>query len=68
MKAIWKVLAWIFAACGLVAYVSAWGEVWFDWKMWHANSEVLFADSIVTGIFAIFFLAWGKFSVTEQQK
>lgn len=67
MKTIWKMLAWIFAACGLVAYLSAWGEVWFGWKMWRANSEVLFADAVVTGIFAIFFLIWGKFTGAERK-
>lgn len=62
MKTFWKVLAWIFIACGLLAYLSAWGNLWFGWKMWKATPEELFFDAISTGIFALFFLGWGKLS------
>lgn len=65
MKTIWKVLAWIFAACGLITYLSAWGEIWLGWKMWGAAPDALFADAIATGIFALFFLVWGKVSAKE---
>ncbi len=60
MKPIWKVLAWLFAACGILAYLSAWGNMWFGWTAWGSSAQALFGDAIATGIFAVFFLVWGK--------
>lgn len=65
MKPIWKVLAWLFVACGLFAYLSAWANLWFGWKLWRVAPEYLFYDAIATGIFALFFLAWGKYGGNE---
>ena len=62
MKTTWKVLAWIFVACGILAYLSAWGNMWFGWSLWGVAPEYLFYDAIATGIFALFFLVWGKLS------
>lgn len=61
MKTIWKVLAWLFAACGLFAYLLAWGELWFGWHLLRAAPEYLFDDAIATAVFAIFFLIWGRY-------
>ncbi len=61
MKIVWKVLAWIFVACGLFTYLSAWGSLWFGWRMLGATPEDLFYDAVSTGIFGIFFLVWGKY-------
>lgn len=60
MNTIWTVLAWLFAVCGLAAYLSAWGTVWFGWNLWRASSDTLFLDAIATALFALFFLAWAK--------
>ncbi len=60
MKSIWTVLTWVFAVCGLAAYLSAWSNMWFGWDLWRASPETLFLDAIATGIFALFFLACGK--------
>jgi hypothetical protein len=62
MKTVWKALAWIFALCGIGAYLLAWGDIWIGKKPWGAGPEALFADAIATGIFALFFLAWGALS------
>ena len=60
MKPIWKVFAWLFAACGILAYLSAWGNIWFGWNLWGTSAQYLFDDAMATGMFAIFFLVWGK--------
>lgn len=62
MRPIWKVLAWIFAACGILAYLFAWGNMWFGWTAWGSSAQGLLEDAIATGIFALFFLVWGKYS------
>ncbi len=62
MKIIWKVLAWIFVACGLLAYLAAWYDLFFGVKILGMAPEYMFYDAISTGIFGLFFLVWGKFS------
>ncbi len=68
MKIIWKVLAWLFAACGILAYLSAWGNLWFGWHLWGVAPEYLFDDAVATGIFAIFFLTWGRYGEEKLQR
>ena len=60
MKQVWNLLAWLFAGCGIIAYVSAWADMWFHLNLWGVTSQTLFSDAVATGIFAIFFLAWGR--------
>ncbi len=62
MKAIWKWLAWIFFICGFGAYLLAWTEAFTGAVYWNMTSTSLFYDSIATGIFGLFFLAWGWMS------
>ncbi len=65
MKTIWKVLAWVFFLCGLVAYLTAWMEVFTGSVILGMTSTVLFYDAISTGIFSIFSLAWGSLSTKK---
>ncbi|MBI4439501.1 hypothetical protein HY638_00855 [Candidatus Woesearchaeota archaeon] len=60
MKTLWKVLAWIAAICGLIAYSVGWlalmtSEIWVPTQYW-------FYDAISAGIFALFFLIYGAHS------
>ena len=65
MKLIWKVLPWLFAACGILAYLSAGGHLWFGWHLGRAAAEYLFYDVVATGLFAIFLLVWGYFAADK---
>ena len=51
--------------CGIVAYLSAWGNLWFGWNMWGVAPQYLFDDAVATGVFALFFLVWGKVGVEK---
>lgn len=62
MKKVWKVLAWIFAACGLLTYLAAWADLFFGWRIFGVSPEFMFYDAIVAAVFAVFFLLWGKYS------
>jgi hypothetical protein len=68
VKSLWKILAWVFATCGLLAFFSAWGNLWFGWKLWAASPELLFYDAIAGGLFALFFLAWGKYGADSAHR
>jgi len=61
MKIVWKVLTWVFAACGLTAWSLGWFSLTQE-STFLVPTEFWFYDATVAGIFAIFFLAWGKLS------
>lgn len=66
MKTTWKVLAWVFLLCGVGSYLLAWIEVFTGTVFLGMQTNVLFYDAIATGIFGIFFLAWGSLSAKNK--
>ena len=61
MIRIWKILTWLTAACGITAYFLGWFALIQKSTLW-IPTEFWFYDAITAGIFAIFFLIWGKFN------
>lgn len=61
MKLLWKVLAWLAALCGIGAYLAGWTALLLGTQLW-VPTEFWFYDAVATGVFAIFFLAWGALS------
>ncbi len=57
---VWKVLAWIFVVCGLLAYFIGWGALLFKFTVFGIGTEFWFYDAIATGIFGLFFLAYSN--------
>ncbi len=62
MKPVWKWFAWILVLCGILAYFVGWIGVLARTTFWGIPNEILFYDAIATGIFGLFFLAWGMLS------
>ncbi len=59
MKTLWKILAWLSIACGLVAYSIGWTALFTKTAVWNISPEFWFYDAIATGIFGLFFLIYG---------
>jgi hypothetical protein len=57
-KTLWKVLAWISIACGLIAYSIGWIALFTKSVFWNIPNEFWFYDAIAAGIFAVFFLIY----------
>ncbi len=53
-KRLWKFIAWIFALCGMAAYVTGWLALMKENTLW-IPTEYWFYDALVAGIFAVFF-------------
>lgn len=53
-KRLWKVIAWVFALCGMAAYVTGWLALMKENTLW-VPTEFWFYDALVAGIFAVFF-------------
>lgn len=62
MKTLWKILAWVSIACGLIAYFIAWIALVRNTTIWNIPSEIWFYDSIAAGVFGIFFLIYAIYS------
>jgi len=58
MKTIWKVIAWIFIACGLIAYSIGWVALLTKSVFRNIPTEFWFYDAVATGIFGIFFFIY----------
>ncbi len=67
MKLIWKVLAWIFVACGLLTYLIGWTGLMLGTVIW-IPAEIWWFDAIASSIFGLFFLAWGALSEKRRLK
>ncbi len=61
MKTLWKILAWLSIACGLIAYFIAWIALARNATMWNVSTEFWFYNAIGAGIFGIFFLIYGGY-------
>ncbi len=61
MKIVWKVVTSLFVACGLIAWSLGWYSLSQETTLW-VPTEFWFHDATVAGIFAIFFLVYGKLS------
>lgn len=55
-KNIWKFLAWLFIADGLIAYNLGWYALLSKRVFWGVPNEFWFYDAVASGIFGIFFL------------
>ena len=62
MKTLWKVLAWIFIICGLLAYSVGWIALFTKSVIWNIPTEFWFYDAIATGIIGLFFLIYSVHS------
>ncbi len=58
MKTLWKVLAWISIACGLIAYSIGWIALVKKSIIWGIPNEFWFYDAVAAGIFGLFFLIY----------
>jgi len=66
MKIVWKVLAWIFVACGFIAYSLGWIALFTKSVIWSIPTELWFYDAIATGIFGLFLLIYGAHSQKKR--
>ena len=57
-KILFKVFAWIFVACGLLAYLIGWVALFSGRTYWNISNEFWFYDAIATGIFGLFLLIY----------
>ncbi len=56
-RKLWKVLAWVFALCGMAAYITGWIALLNNMTYW-VPTEYWFYDAITAGIFAVFFSSY----------
>ncbi len=52
-RILWKVLAWVFALCGMAAYLTGWVALMNNTSYW-VPTEYWFYDAIAAGVFAVF--------------
>ena len=57
-KILFKVLAWIFVICGILAYFMGWVALLTGKVYWNIPTEFWFYDAISTGIIGLFFLIY----------
>ena len=58
MNTLFKVLAWISIACGLIAYSIGWVVLITNSVFMNIPTEFWFYDAVSAGIFGIFFLMY----------
>ncbi len=58
MNTVFKVLAWISIACGLLAYSVGWVALITKSVFFNIPTEFWFYDAVAVGIFGIFFLMY----------
>ncbi len=66
-RRLWKVVAWVFALCGIVAYVTGWIALMNETIYWVAT-EYWFYDAITAGIFAVFFSSYAHHQEEKKQR
>jgi len=66
MKTLWKVLAWISIACGLIAYSLGWIALFTKSVILNIPTEFWFYDAVSAGIFGLFFLIYGAHSQKKR--
>ncbi len=62
MKTLWKVLAWVFVICGILAYLIGWTALLTGSVYWNIPTEFWFYDTVATGIIGLFFLIYSVHS------
>ncbi len=62
---VWRILSWLFAACGIVSFAIGWYGVLSNSAVFGVNPVYYFFDAIASGIFALFFLIY---SVQSKNK
>lgn len=67
MKTLWKVLAWLSIACGLIAYSLGWIALFTKSVIWNIPTEFWFYDAVAAGIFGLFFLIYGNYASNGKQ-
>jgi len=67
MKTLWKIIALIFVACGLIAYLIGWIALFSKSVIWGITTEFWFYDAIAAGIFGLFFLIYGVHAQNKLQ-
>ena len=61
-KTLFKVLAWIFIICGILAYSIGWINLFTKSVIWDIPTEFWFYDAISAGIMGLFFLIYSVHS------
>jgi len=63
---IYKILAWISIACGLITYSIGWIALLSRSVVWSIPAEFWFYDAIAAGIFGVFFLIYAGLSDRKE--
>lgn len=66
-RTLWKALAWVFALCGIVAYITGWIALMNETAYW-VPTEYWFYDAVTAGIFAVFFSSYAHHQEVKKQK
>ncbi len=65
---LWRAVAWLVLACGLIAWVLGWAFGISGTQPWNLPGQVWFYDAITSGVFAIFFMVYAADSDRRKAK